>query len=1413
MKYIDKFANIDAFLNSELRNITGDRVAVIDGFNLPILKKKPKKVIDPSTNEEVEELQDVWAVPVGQVEKKVDHDYSFKSAYSDDDTYYTFPLTFTKNYYNFDIDSADGGIFAGIFRYLESYPFILLDNSLKQWGWTVTYDNSSFSTTVSQSDYSIVPYQESIEKYLSSWEDGGYYYFIRKYTNGFYAVPNKILHELLDKKTSQSLTQDTVEIHDSVCTIHNGNSNIPISLNYVYNLYYSQYPQGFDINNLEFEVSFGYGLGTAWAHDYVSSFEYNSLNRELVIYVNNYYTTPGSGNNLMYLEIIPKKVGGYRTILNTQYDHYSSYTPTDISNEHTISSNGGMSDSSALSNCTLEYDIVFNKSNYSYSRVTDNTNTTEVLVPKSAFDIHVRMVVGNGGLEELVLPEGTTTIDSMALQEYSNGEKERPTKFAIPEGVTTIKDGAFWGWRIEEISFPSTLELVEGRAFQLYPSEQGGTRLTSVTLPSNCKYFDNTFGGISQASFAVMESDPNTMQTTWYPVTVNGGQVYSKALSEILTTEQKQTLMNNSNLYSGIWNQLDPSYYENIQKKVTIADFDNIYPQASDDPMNQPYLSIDGNYMFSGWQQLKEVRFPSYATGRIGNSMFENCTALQSVTGIDNITEIGSGAFRNTAFQSFTLPASVSTIKQNAFRWESNDEAPLTSFIIPSNSMLTKIEGYAFAGQINLMEITLPDSCKYMANSFPMLTLITGGVQAWDMHDPNHYGQIVEDGTTEITYGQFQNNQSDFQYGVSYYMPSTVTTISDYAFQNTGNLQRITLHEGITSIGLHAFDNCNALGGGGDSTNIVALPSTLSNLGEGAFRNCNQASFSFPASWSVTSIPENCFNGCSFTNATSISIPSGVTSIGNKAFMDCYNLSSATIPSTVTSIGEGAFAGTKLTNVTLPNGCTWYETSFPAGCTVNSDTTPTPVVADINDMVTIGRLTLPTGLDSNWFQTNYGYDFICTKVIFPEGVTSLNTTGGCWFPYNCQSLIKEVQMPTTLTSTGIGAFSNMPNLETLDISHLQYINERLCENDTNLFKNTAPTFDANVSSIGSSAFKGTMKNVTTLDLSGYQYLNNIGGKAFEDTGLTSVTLPTNCTYYLSSFPEGCTVTGGVLFTYTEAEVLRDTEVKIWPDGATSVTQDPLTNQYSTKTSVTSLTVPADIQTIGMNVFNGYSNLTSLTFQHGEGNTLEIQTSAFENDDIRSLSIPIGCTTIGQRAFANNPNLSTLTFTSSKGEHDLTTIGQGAFADTALTAVTFPAVSNATYWPNSFPAGCTVTGGTIGEYPFYINSMNSSMSYSWQSNWTKIYFQSDVTSTMSNQFEHSENIIEVEFDNSNSLTLQPNMFKDCPYLATATFKGAAVVVSAGAFSGTALTSVTLPEGSTYEPGAFPAGCTVTVATAE
>ena len=71
----------------------------------------------------------------------------------------------------------------------------------------------------------------------------------------------------------------------------------------------------------------------------------------------------------------------------------------------------------------------------------------------------------------------------------------------------------------------------------------------------------------------------------------------------------------------------------------------------------------------------------------------------------------------------------------------------------------------------------------------------------------------------------------------------------------------------------------------------------------------------------VTSIGERTFSGCE--NLTSINMPNGVTNIGTFAFSDCRNLTSINIPEGVTSIEGSAFSGCqKLTSIKIPASVT-----------------------------------------------------------------------------------------------------------------------------------------------------------------------------------------------------------------------------------------------------------------------------------------------------------------------------------------------------------------------------------------------------------------------------------------------------------------------------------------------------------
>ena len=145
----------------------------------------------------------------------------------------------------------------------------------------------------------------------------------------------------------------------------------------------------------------------------------------------------------------------------------------------------------------------------------------------------------------------------------------------------------------------------------------------------------------------------------------------------------------------------------------------------------------------------------------------------------------------------------------------------------------------------------------------------------------------------------------------------------------------------------------------------------------------------------VTGIAKDAFKALKVIK--SVTIPEGITYIGQYAFFDCDEITSIVIPDSVTSIGIGVFENCdKLESVTLPKGLKTIEKNTFRECTK------------------LGNVALPETLESIGSAAFWNCDSI-TEVTIPETVKDL---GDAAF-YECASLVKVTALGEALGKTEV----------------------------------------------------------------------------------------------------------------------------------------------------------------------------------------------------------------------------------------------------------------------------------------------------------------------------------------------------------------------------------------------------------
>ena len=514
--------------------------------------------------------------------------------------------------------------------------------------------------------------------------------------------------------------------------------------------------------------------------------------------------------------------------------------------------------------------------------------------------------------------------------------------------------------------------------------------------------------------------------------------------------------------------EVDGIYYNILssEDKTVEVTIGNGYTGAVIIPDNVTYNGVSysvtdiGEYAFNGCSNLTSVYIPNSVVS-IGSASFQSCTGLKSIEIPNSVEYIGESSFYGcSGLTEIKIPNSVKEIRGAAFclctglkriisyipadkLFTPGDYAFLSvnneacTLYVPAGAKSTYESTDGWNAFENIVEFNgmCGDNLYWSLNEETgVLTIFGEGAMynyadndanrvPWYSNKENITSVTIEEGVTSIGNSAF----ADCTGLTSIEIPSSVTSIGESAFNYCPGLTSIEIPSSVTSIGDYAFEYCGLTS--------IEIPSSVTSIGERAFGSCSGlTSIEIPSS--VTSIGERAFRGC--TGLTSIVvdegntiydsrgncnaiietasntliagfkntiIPEGVTSIGNSAFYNCYNLTSIEIPSSVTSIGESAFFYCNgLTSIEIPSSVTSIGYYAFAHCTV------------------LTSIEIPSSVTSIGNYTFYHCDGL-TSFEIPSSVTSI---GGSAFAY-CTGLT-SIEIPSSVTSIGAWAFSGCTSL-------------------------------------------------------------------------------------------------------------------------------------------------------------------------------------------------------------------------------------------------------------------------------------------------------------------------------------------------------------------------------------------------
>ena len=443
-------------------------------------------------------------------------------------------------------------------------------------------------------------------------------------------------------------------------------------------------------------------------------------------------------------------------------------------------------------------------------------------------------ILGDGaffGCKELAGQDGFVTYEN-AVQDYFGTGRV----IEIPEGITSIGDGVFAGMGITSISLPATLQkmgaaffkcemlseisIPEGVSVIKKDTFRECTGLKKIDLPS-------TLESIEKSAFYFCSS----LESVLIPKQVK--HIGESAFCECKSLKNVQIL--------GSVEVLNRDVFRNCSSLETVA-----LPEG---------LKIIDRYALGACTALTVIEIPE-SVEEVKSGAFESCTALGKVSGSTDSLLIESGAFKKcpgladengmTIIGStlmkydgpggdVIIPEGVTNLAPDVFREGIGPvtknprdrkiyrkEGSLKSASLPST--LKKIGKHAFAGCVDLAEITLPDHLRLIdEGAFSKCRKLT------TVFIPASVEQIGKDSFTgcdsliDIIVDEKNLHYSSFD-GILFSKNKDTLVY----FPPGRNVEEYEVPASVRSIESHAFIDCNSL-------RKIVIPATVEKIGDAAF--------------------------------------------------------------------------------------------------------------------------------------------------------------------------------------------------------------------------------------------------------------------------------------------------------------------------------------------------------------------------------------------------------------------------------------------------------------------------------------------------------------------------------------------------------------------------------------------------